>query len=472
MRRIAQPLTVPPGVDYHRLSAGEHRWVFDELIVPIFLGTITPQDDPVTLYVMGPQGSGKSHTARALRRALRVRRPTRIEGGTFKSLHPDYRRLLQEEPRTASARIRADYRAWQEMAEAHVRAWRGDMLVEIAPDSIDHFLNSARRDHRAGRRVELLEIGTRAADSRLGTATRCAEVARMGVAPRFTAAAAHTRTFGIVPAVVRVAEASPYIRCVSVIRRDLTALYRNERTPDGAWGKPARGGDVVEVEQHRPYTEAEAARFLVTLQRLQGELPQYWADLVEIAAPAWPLMPAHLQPRTLASTITPVLLPVRTGSGCWPPVNTRTAPCGAVEPELCRPGGVCTHRTACKTLRHRKTAMPVRSPVPGSLRSGLCPAFFERRSDAPPVVRAGQGPGSVHSGLDSREVDAKLWHRPCPGFRARAGRSSSDQPQRRSRRHWYRLSADRPVPRYRDHPNSSTRRLVGGRLQPVRGTVT
>ncbi|WP_405533823.1 zeta toxin family protein (plasmid) [Streptomyces avidinii] len=318
VRRIAQPLTVPPGVDYHRLSASEHRWVFDELIVPMFLGTITPQDDPVTLYVMGPQGSGKSHTARALRRALRVRRPTRIEGGTFKSLHPDYRQLLQEEPRTASARIRADYRAWQEMAEAHVRARRGDMLVEIAPDSVDHFLNSARRDHRAGRRVELVVIGARAADSRLGTATRCAEVARMGLAPRFTAAAAHTRTFGVVPAVVRAAEASPYVHCVSVIRRDLTALYRNERTPDGAWRSPARGGDVLEVEQHRPYTPAEAAHLLATLQRLKGELPQYWADLVEIAALAWPLMPAHLQPRTLASTITPALLPVRRASGYWP----------------------------------------------------------------------------------------------------------------------------------------------------------
>ncbi|MFD8789457.1 zeta toxin family protein [Streptomyces vinaceus] len=318
VRRIAQPLTVPPGVDYHRLSATEHRWVFDELIVPMFLGTITPQDDPVTLYVMGPQGSGKSHTARALRRALRTRRPTGIEGGTFKSLHPDYRQLLREEPRTASARIRADYRAWQEMAEAHVRARRGDMLIEIAPDSIDHFLNSARRDHRAGRRVELVVIGTRAADSRLGTATRCAEVARMGVAPRFTAAAAHTRTFGVVSAVVRAAEASPYVHCVSVIRRDLTALYRNERTPDGAWRKPARGGDVLEAEQHRPYTPTEAAHLLATLQRLKGELPQYWADLVEIAALAWPLMPAHLQPRTLASTITPARLPVRTGSGYWP----------------------------------------------------------------------------------------------------------------------------------------------------------
>ncbi|MGW8780223.1 zeta toxin family protein [Streptomyces sp. NPDC055796] len=318
VRRRAQPLTVAPGVDYYRLSASEHAWVFDELIVPMFLGDITPHDDPVSLYVMGPQGSGKSHTARALRRALRTRRPIGIEGGTFKSLHPDYRQLLREEPRTASARIRADYRAWQEMAEAHVRARRGDMLIEIAPDSIDHFLNSARRDHRAGRRVELVVIGARAADSRLGTATRCAEVARMGVAPRFTAAAAHANTFRVIPDVVRAAEDSPYVHCVSVIRRDLTALYRNERTPGGAWSKPARGGDVLEAEQHRPYTPAEAAHLLASLQRLKGELPQYWSDFVEIAALAWPLMPAQLQPRILASTLSTALLPARKGSGYWP----------------------------------------------------------------------------------------------------------------------------------------------------------
>lgn len=74
-------------------------WIFDELIVPMYLSSITPQDDPVTLYVMGPQGSGKTHTAHMLRRALRQRKPTRIEGGLFKMVHPDYHAA----PRGASA---------------------------------------------------------------------------------------------------------------------------------------------------------------------------------------------------------------------------------------------------------------------------------------------------------------------------------------------------------------------------------
>ncbi|MER0443174.1 zeta toxin family protein [Streptomyces sp. Edi4] len=321
VRRIAQPLTVPPGIDYHRLSADEHDFVFNELIVPMYLSNITAQDQPVTLYVMGPQGAGKTYTARMLRRALRHRRPTRIEGGMFKALHPDYRQLLAEHPRTASARIRPDYRAWQEMAEDRVRQRRGDLLIEIAPDSVEHFLASARRDHRAGRRVELIVLGVRAADSRLGTATRCASLARLGVNPRFTASAAHDVTFNVVVDAVRAAEREPgTVSSISVIRRDLTASYRNERTAGGAWAARSRAGDALVAAQHRPYMATEAAEFLTTLHTVQRELPQYRADLVEIAALAWPLMPAHLQPRILASTITAAALPVpvQQGPGYWP----------------------------------------------------------------------------------------------------------------------------------------------------------
>lgn len=321
VRRIAQPLTVAPGVDYHRLSADEHAFVYDELIVPLYLNDITPHEQPVTLYLMGPQGSGKSHTAHTLRSVLRARRPTRIEGGLFKSFHPDYRRLLEEDPRAASARIRPDYRSWQAKAEQRVREQRGDLLIEIAPDDIDHFLDGARRDRAMGRRVELIVLGMRAADSRLGIATRCAGVARIGGTPRFTEAAAHDRTFLVLADVVRAAEqAKDLVDSVAVIRRDLTAVYRNVRTAEGTWACEPRGGDVVQAEQRRPYTPAEAARFWATLQQVQGELPQYRPNLVEIAALAWPLMPGHLQPRPLAVTIPVASLPVPHHEPVyWPP---------------------------------------------------------------------------------------------------------------------------------------------------------
>ncbi|MFJ8957306.1 zeta toxin family protein [Streptomyces sp. NPDC102381] len=320
VRRIARPLTVPPGVDYHRLSADEHAFIYDELIVPLYLSNIAPHEQPMTLYLVGPQGSGKSHTAHTLHQVLRARRPTRIEGGVFKSMHPDYRRLLEEDPRTASARIRPDYRRWQAKAEQRVREHRGDLLIEIAPDDLDHFLDSARRDRAAGRRVEVIALGMRAADSRLGIATRAAGVARIGGTPRFTESTAHDRTFALLADVVRAAEQMPdLVDSVSVVGRDLTARYRNTRRPDGTWEEAPRGGDVVENEQHRPYTPSEAARFLATLRQVQAELPRFRQDLVEIAALARPLMPEHLRPRALTLTIPVTALPLpRFAAAYWP----------------------------------------------------------------------------------------------------------------------------------------------------------
>ncbi|WP_374227711.1 zeta toxin family protein [Streptomyces sp. CJ_13] len=81
---------------------------------------------------MGQPGAGKSATARMVRRAMRPC-TTHLVGDDFKVSHPDYLRLLQEDPRNAGAAVRADYRSWFAEAEAYVRRQHGDALVEGAP---------------------------------------------------------------------------------------------------------------------------------------------------------------------------------------------------------------------------------------------------------------------------------------------------------------------------------------------------
>ncbi|NJP82512.1 AAA family ATPase, partial [Streptomyces sp. AA8] len=129
VRRIAQPRRQAPGVDYHRLSATEHRWIFDELIAPSYLGGIVPQDVPRAVYVLAQPGAGKTAVAGMVKRAMRPG-TTRLVGDDFKVSHPDYFQLLRDDPRNAGAAIRYDYRAWFAEAEAYVRAARGDVLIE------------------------------------------------------------------------------------------------------------------------------------------------------------------------------------------------------------------------------------------------------------------------------------------------------------------------------------------------------
>ncbi|MFD3485010.1 zeta toxin family protein [Streptomyces sp. NPDC058665] len=292
VRRIAQPCRQAPGVNYHRLSAEEHRWIFEELIAPSYLSGIVTRQDPRAVYVLGQPGAGKLTAARMVKRAMRAG-ATRLEGDDFKASHPDYFQLLNDDPRNAGAAIRSDYRAWFAQAEAYVRDRRGDVLIEAAPGSAQEFLNSALPFAGAGYPVELVVLAVRAADSRLATALRYARALQIGVSGRFTPEAGHNQCFHALTDVVALAERHPAVTAISVIRRDGRALLRHEA---GAAGAASR---VLEAERRRPYTEQEAAAFVSLHRALRRALPRHRRELDAIAALARPLMPAAMQPPRL-----------------------------------------------------------------------------------------------------------------------------------------------------------------------------
>ncbi|MFJ2846999.1 zeta toxin family protein [Streptomyces griseofuscus] len=309
VRRIAQPRRRAPGVDYHRLSAAEHRWVFDELIVPSYLNGIVTRDEPRTVYVLGQPGAGKLLTSRMVRRAMRPG-TTRLVGDDFKAQHPDYFQLLRDDPRSAGAAIRADYRAWFAWAEQYVRDRRGDALIEAAPGSVEEFLASALPFATGGYSVELVVLAVRETDSRLSTALRYARALQRGGTGRFTSRSGHDTCFSALADVVAVAEQHPQVAAITVIRRDGQALLRHES------GGAGRASWALAAERARPYTEQEAEAFLRLHQGLRRALPRHRQELDEIAALARPLMPARVQPARLGRPHPPV----------WPlPVPSRAA---------------------------------------------------------------------------------------------------------------------------------------------------
>ncbi|MDX3209922.1 zeta toxin family protein [Streptomyces scabiei] len=314
VRRTAQPTATPPGVAYHRLSADEHRWIFDELITPTVLANVTPRDDPRAVYVIGQPGAGKLLAARMVRRAMRPG-TTKLVGDDFKAAHPDYRQMLRQDPRRAGAAIRTDYKAWFAQAEEYVRTRRGDLLIEAAPGGADDVLDSALACSRAGYTVELVVLAVREADSRLATALRYARALQIGITGRFTTRAGHDRCYRAVADLTAAAETHPAITAVTVIRRDGHALLRQEHP-----AAPGRASWALAAERQRPYTEQEAAHFIRLHQGLRKALPQHRGELDGIAALARPLMPAHLQPSRISTYRRDLrLLPLATpdyGSNC------------------------------------------------------------------------------------------------------------------------------------------------------------
>ncbi|WP_107118135.1 zeta toxin family protein [Streptomyces reticuli] len=309
VRRIAQPRRRAPGVDYHRLSAEEHTWVFDELIAPSYLNGIVPRDDPRAVYVLGQPGAGKLLAARMVKRVMRPG-TTRLVGDDFKAQHPDYFQLLRDDPRSAGASIRADYRAWLARAEQYVRDRRGDVLIEAAPGSVEEFLVSALPFATSGYPVELVVLAVREADSRLATALRYARALQRGGTGRFTSRSGHDTCFRALADVVAACERHPQITAITVIRRDGQALLRHEA------GGAGRASWALAAERSRPYTEQEAAAFLRLHQGLRRALPRHREELDDIAALARPLMPPRVQPARLG----------RPHPHVWPlPVPSRAA---------------------------------------------------------------------------------------------------------------------------------------------------
>lgn len=289
VRRIAQPLRRAPGVDYHRLSADEHRWVFDELIAPSYLSGIITRPDPRAVYVLGQPGAGKLLAARMVRRAMRPG-TTHLIGDDFKAQHPDYLRLLREDPRRAGAAIRADYRAWFAQAEQYVRERRGDVLIEGAPGSVEELFDSALPFAARGYPVELVVLAVREADSRQATALRYARSLQIGLTPRFTTRSGHRTCFHALTDVVTAAERHPAIVAITVIRRDGRALLRHEAGGAGSASWALAAGRA------RPYSEQEAAAFFRLHHGLWRALPQHRDELEEMVALARPLMPPGMQP--------------------------------------------------------------------------------------------------------------------------------------------------------------------------------
>ncbi|MFB7672312.1 zeta toxin family protein [Kitasatospora purpeofusca] len=308
VRRTAQALTRAPGVDYHRLSADEHDFVFDAMVVPTVLNTVVGQEKPVVVYVAGQPGAGKTRAAHLVHRSLH--RPVHLSGDYFKVLHPDYLQLLKTDPRRASEPIRADYRAWQAKAEAWVRERRGNLVIETTPADPAKFAAQAQAFRRAGYRVELVVLAVRAADSRQGTAHRYARVSGRGVPARFTTTAGHDAHYRVLPDVVAAAEELAVVDQVTVMRRDTTALYRSQPTRLRPQHPTPTAALALLAEQARPYTDDEAHRFWAVQRFLHAAMPQYRDDLVAIGAQALPLMPAALRPRRLEVPSVPADLPV------------------------------------------------------------------------------------------------------------------------------------------------------------------
>ncbi|WP_217140268.1 zeta toxin family protein [Streptomyces sp. AC627_RSS907] len=286
-RRLAarQRPATDAGEQFGCLPHGQRVRIFKRDIIPLHLKYITEHEDPHVIYVMSQPGGGKSLRSRDILSQHRTRAPTLISSDYLKAAHPDYRRLLVQDPRTAGAVIRPDYQFWRAQAEARVREGRGDAVIEMAPGTPEEFGASMSGFAADGYRITLVVVAVRAADSRQATALRYLQQTRQGTPARFTTARGHDQCFTAVTQCTAHAAHEPSITTLQVVDRQGRCLYAGcGRTDDAA-------AAALEGERTRRYSRHEAQQFLGQHAELLAHLPQYRVELDEIAALATPFMP-------------------------------------------------------------------------------------------------------------------------------------------------------------------------------------
>ncbi|AYG77956.1 Toxin zeta [Streptomyces hundungensis] len=310
VRRIAQVRADAPGVHYHQLSRSEHQWLYDELIAPSYLDSVTSQEAPVAVIVVGEPGAEVSRTANLVQRAMPGRAPVRLAYQDFEAFHPDSEQLCSEHPFTDGAEIRSDVEAWMARITTALRNLRAHVIVESHPGSVQEMLGEAALYVSAGFRVDMVLLSTRAADSRQATARLHALLQRQGVPSRYISRTRHDRVRHTVAQLARTAETHPALTSVLVLGPDGNAVHRNERTTSGALTRPVRAAAALTRARVQPYTLKEAHCFLTTHRALRAALPQHRDDLHHTLALAHPLMPAVFRPPCLPRPGQALYLPV------------------------------------------------------------------------------------------------------------------------------------------------------------------
>ncbi|MFJ4167805.1 zeta toxin family protein [Microbacterium sp. NPDC089698] len=210
----------------------DEAWIharFHDLIVPRLFARARPSSDPLWIGIGGQPGAGKTH---GRDRALRLNGGTMVTaiiGDDLRAFHPDYQRLLHEDPLAMPAAPIPASARWVELALEHAREHQYNVLVEGTFRRPEITLGTARRFHDSGYRTHLVALAVPPWESQLSSLERFQLDHEAGLTARWTDPAAHDAGVRGTPITLDAAAASPAIDRISVVTRDGAALFDRTR---------------------------------------------------------------------------------------------------------------------------------------------------------------------------------------------------------------------------------------------------
>lgn len=274
-------------------------WQFEHIACEDIFGDHAPTPEGPRLVLLGGQpAAGKTVAQDAILAEDPALVP--ITGDELREYHPDYARLMVEEPLLMSERTAPVSGGLVRLALEHALVHRFSVLLEGTFRDPEMVTGTASRFAEAGYRVEVVAVATPAAVSRLSAQQRALAAAYPGIG-RWTPPEAHETAVAGSPRVVAALEALPFIIRVRVFSRERLLHDTTSRSVAGA----VSAADVLRGEQTRRLAPGEALAWLARYEQVFALARARPGYLVPVMAPAFRLLQADAQTMIDAATTTP-----------------------------------------------------------------------------------------------------------------------------------------------------------------------
>ncbi|MBF4460817.1 zeta toxin family protein [Pseudoclavibacter sp. VKM Ac-2867] len=226
--------------------------------------------DPTLILVAAQPGAGKTRTVALAERAHEG--SMAVMGDDFRQFHPDFARVMREDPLRMPEVTAQAAGAWARMSSDYLRERQASVVFETTFRQPDAVVATAKEFRDAGYRVEVRALAVPEAVSRLGVLSRYAEQVRDQGAGRWTPQAFHDVAAEQMPKSLERVIAEGHVDRVLVVDRAGRTLHAADidtkaastaGTRDGADARAA----VIAGRNLHSLTPRDANTWLATLDR-------------------------------------------------------------------------------------------------------------------------------------------------------------------------------------------------------------
>ncbi len=240
-----------------------------------------PRDKPRAIIIAGQPGAGKTAFTEAAQAELADKGGSVvIDPDALRERHPGYEPFLHQNDKTAAERVHPDASQWAKELRQDAIEGRRNIVLDATLNDKDKARELLGQLRGAGYQIEVRALAVHQRDSRQGIQARYENAREAGSPARWVPDAIHDEAYKGMPVAVGHIEHNGLADKVTVMRRDGTAIYRNDRAASATSGLSQI---ALLAERGRDPTEAEKLRHLRGWDKIHAQMRERGAGSGDLA---------------------------------------------------------------------------------------------------------------------------------------------------------------------------------------------